>query len=68
MSLRYSMARWISDSRDTKQHDEPRTHTAEQRFKPAAAFLLAEGRGTLVSWAGGLPDKQQVTLLLTAPA
>lgn len=64
MSLRYSIAfltHMIGSS--TMRHSH--THTPEQRFETAAAFLLAQGRGTLVSWTGGLPDKHRVPLLLT---
>lgn len=64
MSLRYSMAfltHMIGSSTIRHSHK----HTPEQRFETAAAFLLAQGRGTLLSWTGGLPDKQRVPLLLT---
>lgn len=56
---------WLTWYEAMQWDTHTRTHTPEQRFETAAAFLSAQGRGTLVSWTGGLPDKQQVTLLLT---
>lgn len=56
---------WFTWYETTQWDTHIHTHIPEQRFEAAAAFLLAQGRGTLVSWTGGLPDKQQVALLLT---